>query len=100
MNESFFDFLNNRTEDGGSWFISAHEHKSYYESAEDFIKEDELHHDSPLYKFKDDEQRQLAIDTNSIFHLHWYQRTPVSFVSYAAPTMDLLEAWVREDNDD
>ena len=44
------------------------------------------------WDWKDEEQKQRAIDTNEVWTLDWYPRTPISFYSIAAPTLrELLE---------
>lgn len=70
--------------------LEHNEHRNYYLSAADWIRE----HD--LYEFASDEAKQRAIATDEIWTLHWYPETPISFNAIAAPTLDeLLEFAAR-----
>jgi hypothetical protein len=65
--------------------LTHNEHKSYYESAAKFIAERKA-------LWKDDESKKRAIDTDEIWQLQWYPRTPVGFHRVMAPTLqELLE---------
>ena len=37
--------------------------------------------------FESPEHRQRSIDTNELWELHWYPRTPISFIVVHAPTL-------------
>lgn len=98
--DKFFEFLKNNTEDAGNWSIECSQHKSYYETAKQVIEEWEADKNvGPCLDFETPAHRQRAIDTNTIFYLQWYRRTPVSFDSYAAPTMEELASWVMSDQE-
>jgi hypothetical protein len=45
--------------------------------------------------FSDADARQRAIDTNSVWVLQWYPRTPVGFNWIAAPTLAEVLAFAR-----
>lgn len=65
--------------------LTHNEHKSYYESAEKFVTEREA-------MWKDDESKKRAVETDEIWQLQWYPRTPVTFNRVMAPTLqELLE---------
>lgn len=61
------------------------EHKNVYMTAAAYIEEQGAHWDwvSP-------EQRQKAIETDSIWALQWYPNTPIAFCALAAADLDVL----------
>lgn len=62
--------------------LEHNEHLNYYETPEQHIANCELAED-----FESPAEMQKAIDTNSIWVLHWYPETPVGFYRVAAPTL-------------
>lgn len=54
--------------------IECNEHKLYYQSAEDFLSEQNFQH--PGF-FISPEDRQKCIDTNTIWKISWYPDTPI-----------------------
>lgn len=67
-------------------FLTHNEHKNYYETAADKIREWEETEWNPTWK--DEDAKQRAIDTNEIWELQWYPDTPVGFCVVAAPTLE------------
>lgn len=71
-------------------FLTHNEHRDYYEKAADYIREG-CERQSPT-TWKDEEAKQRAIETDEIWELQWYPRTPIGFFHVAAPTLhELLE---------
>ena len=57
-------------------YITHNQHKSYYESVEDAVAEiDEREPDS----WATPEERQRALDSDSIWRVQWYPDTPIGF---------------------
>lgn len=66
--------------------IQHNEHRDFYMTATEWLD------DHGMYEFRTAEQRQRAIDSDSIWTLHWYPKTPIGFHAIAAPTLrELLE---------
>lgn len=63
--------------------INFNEHAGVYESAEDWLKDNEVDWVSP-------EERQKAIDTDSIWSCQWYPITPIGFCKLAASDFNTL----------
>lgn len=98
MIEEFFKYLAEHTEDLGSWSIEFNDHKSVYETASQVLARFDEHSDvGPFFGFESPEMKQKCIDTNTIYSLQWYNLTPVGFVTYAAPSLQDLAAWVLKD---
>ena len=73
-------------------YLEHNSHKDVYESAKDWMDGR-----FDLYEWKDDESKQRAIDTDSIWTLQWYPDTPVGFYAVAAPTLEELIAFASEE---
>lgn len=66
------------------------EHLDNYETAAEWLKEDESR-GAPA-KWKDDDAKRRAVETNEVWELQWYPRTPIGSYRIAAPTLnELLE---------
>lgn len=65
-----------------SMTITHNDHKSYYQSAEDWIKEESM------YDWDSEEEKARAIELDSIWTVQWYPRTPNTFYSVAASTLE------------
>jgi len=61
------------------------EHRGYYESADEWMKDNE-----EIYEWPSDDAKKKAIETDSIWTLTWYPATPVGSYSIAAPTLEEL----------
>lgn len=61
--------------------ITHNEHRNYRETAANWIADNE-HCD-----WESEEAKQIAIDTDEIWVMHWYPETPVGFFAVAAPTL-------------
>lgn len=66
-----------------SMTLTHNDHKSYYESPENWIEE---HAD--WCDWENTEAKQRAIDTDSIWTIQWYPDTPIGFICVAAPTLE------------
>lgn len=71
-------------------YLEHNAHKDYYETAIESIVEN---HNNPCpYQWKNDEHKNRSMDTNEVWTLQWYPRTPIGFHLIAAPTLsELLE---------
>ncbi len=72
-------------------FLQHNEHKNYYEKPGAWL--------AGLLNqptFQSEAARAVAIETDSIWTLQWYPRTPVGFNYIAAPTLEELLAWAKE----
>lgn len=76
-------------------FLTHNEHKDYYQSAEDWLKEQISDSKDPLYSWESEEAMVRAIATDSIWVLHWYPDTPIGFYCIAAPTLEELLAYAE-----
>lgn len=66
-------------------FLIHNEHKNYYESIVDLIKDEQD-------LFRDSVCRTRSIETDELWTLQWYPDTPAGFYKVAAPTLfELLE---------
>lgn len=72
--------------------ISHNEHKTYRESAADYITQSEHLH------WEDERAKQAAIDTDEIWVMHWYPETPIGFHAVAAPTLEDLLRVVKDES--
>jgi hypothetical protein len=70
--------------------IQHNDHKGIYQSAADWIEENEI------FRWKDEASQQRAIETDSIWTLMWYPDTPIGSYSIAAPTLEEVLAWAAE----
>ena len=71
-------------------YLEHNKHKDYYQTAAEAIAEEKLSNSELEFESPDHERR--AIETNEIWTLRWYPKTPVDFYSVAAPTLgELLE---------
>lgn len=69
--------------------ITHNDHKNCRETAEDWLEnmDDWCDWETP-------DARQRAIDTDSIWTIQWYPKTPIGFICLAAPTLEELLAFV------
>lgn len=72
--------------------ICHNDHKDIYESAEQWIVNNEW------CDWKNDEDKQRAIATDSIWTIQWYPDTPVGFIAIAAPTLAELLEWANSED--
>lgn len=73
--------------------ICHNDHKDVYETPEQWI----VDHDD-WCEWKNDEDKQRAIDTDSIWTIQWYPETPIGFITVAAPTLPELLEWANSEN--
>lgn len=67
--------------------LTHNEHKDMYQPVEEWISE---HEDNNTFDWVSVESRRLAIETNSVWVLHWYPTSPVGFCAFAAHDLNLL----------
>jgi hypothetical protein len=65
-------------------YLQHNEHKNMYEEASQWIA------DNDMYDWENEEAKQRAIETDSIWTIQWYPNTPVGFNAVAAPTLEEL----------
>lgn len=90
MSKNFNDIvelLNNNTSDGGSWSIDFNDHKTNYETPEEYHG----------YNYLDNENMLEGVDTKKdIYYLHWYKDTPVGFLSGCFNTLDKMYEFIEK----
>ena len=67
-------------------FLTHNEHKDYYETVEEWLNS----MSQCPWDFRDEESLKRCIETNEIWTLQFYPRTPIAFEAYAAPTLEEL----------
>lgn len=72
--------------------ITHNEHKDYYESAEERIG-------ITNPKWKSDEAKRMAIETDSVWVMHWYPDNPIGSICVASPTLEELLEFALEVED-
>lgn len=70
-------------------YLTHNEHRNYYESAVEWVGNRDA-------QFKNEESKERAIATDSVWVLQWYPDTPVGFHMIAAPTLEEVLAWAAE----
>jgi hypothetical protein len=79
-------------------FLTHNQHKDYYQSAKETIEEQKEHECPP--DWRNDEQKQRAIETNEIWELQWYPDTPIGCYAICAPTLKELLEFAKEIEND
>lgn len=79
----------------GALFLEHNAHKNSYQSIIEWI-EDDKENGQEFYAWKNEEQKQRAIDANEVWTLQWYPETPVGFHAVAAPTLEELLEFANE----
>jgi len=74
-----------------SLFITHNQHKSYYETIEQYLEP---------YDWDDDwvseEQKQKSLETQELWELQWYPDTPISFYKVMGADLDVVLAKALE----
>lgn len=70
--------------------LEHNEHKNYYDTAQQWLKEQAQNGESPNHYFKDTEAYIKAITTDEVWVLQWYPNTPIGFIRVMAPTLEEL----------
>lgn len=83
VNELAQDFEASLPTHAAGLMLSHNEHRSFYESVEQWIQ------DKPFDWVSEDERAQ-AVETDNVWVLHWYPATPVGFHSIAASSLAAL----------
>jgi hypothetical protein len=68
--------------------IEFNQHAMYYETVEKWLADHEG--DNCWFEWVSPEERQRAIDTDSVWTCQWYPITPVGFHAIAASTFEAL----------
>lgn len=77
-----------------SMHITHNDHKSSYETAEDWIL---CNDDNHYADWISAEEKAKALETDSIWTLQWYPETPIGFCCVAASSFEaLMEHFERE----
>ena len=72
-----------------------------YQTVEQSILNDEAKDENiRRHRFRSMDERQEAIDTNSLWELQWYPDTPIGSYSISAPTLPKLMAFLRAEQKD
>lgn len=71
--------------------IEHNEHKVYYESIGEYLGRHEM-----AETWKDKEAWQRMMDTDEIWEMQWFPRTPVVSAHVCAPTLSELLEWAKE----
>ncbi len=69
--------------------LSHNDHKSVYEPIEEYLSHSDM-------DWVSEEQKQKAIDEDSIWEIQWYPNTPVGFLYFAACDLNVLLAHVKD----
>lgn len=67
--------------------IGHNEHKGSYLTAEQAVEENEVTH---LYEWVSKDEKQKAVEKDSIWILQWYPKTPIGFFCMAASNLEVL----------
>ncbi|EIM25731.1 hypothetical protein [Microvirga lotononidis] len=79
----------------GSLHLTHNDHKSYYQTVSQWLADQEA--GNCWFDWVSPEQRQKAIDTDSVWTIQWYPETPIGFCALAAADLDALLAAANED---
>lgn len=74
--------------------IHFNEHAAIYESVAAWIEDEESDGHGPIFDWISPEERQKAIETDSVWYCQWYPHTPVGFCCLAAASFQTLMAAV------
>lgn len=72
-----------------SMTLTHNEHRIYYEDPAQWIE------DNKWAQWKDQESKDRAIKTNSIWTIQWFPVTPIGSYAFAAPTCDEVLAMAK-----
>lgn len=61
--------------------IVHNEHKSNYETVEQWLEDD-------FFQWDSEEAKQRAIETDEVWTIQWYPNTPIGSHAIAAPTLE------------
>jgi len=74
--------------------LSHNNHKDYYQTIEEWEGEQQSHYGNNNWISED--ERELAIKTDSLWVLHWYPNTPIGFYEvWGAGVETVLEASLK-----
>ena len=67
-------------------YLGHNAHKDVYETIEEYYDPED---------FVSREEWMKAVETDSVWHLHWYPDTPIGFYTVCASTLDAVEEAIR-----
>lgn len=71
--------------------LTHNDHRGVYQSVEDWDADQQRGSDGGAwYEWVSDEERQRAIESDSVWTLQWYPDTPVGFFALAASDLNVL----------
>jgi len=79
-----------------SFALTHNAHKDYYETVAETLE------NGPYYEghaWASLEERQRAIDSDSLWTMHWYPETPVGFNVVHASSLEAIMAWLAAQDD-
>jgi len=90
-------FLTNMIHDakGGSLTIHFNDHKSVYRTARQTVLDGSIAADD----FISEEEFVKAMNTDTIWNIHWYPSTPVGFYSIYASSLSALLTYLKDEID-
>lgn len=75
--------------------VNFNEHAVYYETAEDWLSDQDDGKKECWFEWVSPEERAKAIAADSIWTCQWYPKTPVGFCALAASSYEALMAAVN-----
>ena len=88
INECYINFIENLPAHKAGMTITHNNHKNYYQTADQWIEEDEK--ENEFYTWENEQEKQKAIAKNEIWTMQWYPNTPVGFNCIAASSLESL----------
>jgi len=79
--------------------ITHNDHKDYYDSIDDWAKKnDKAELFGCNYEWVSEEEKQRAIELDSLWTMQAYPHTPIGFYSYCASSLEALINYVNEEH--
>jgi hypothetical protein len=78
----------------GGLILQHNDHRTIYQSAEEWIEDNSKRDISIIWV--SEKEKQLAIENDSIWLLQWYPDTPVGFYCVCASTLGALQSYFLE----
>lgn len=76
--------------------IQFNQHAVYYQTAEEWLADQDDGSDRCWFDWVSDEERQKALASGRVWTCQWYQDTPVGFSALAASSFEALMAAVNQ----
>lgn len=68
--------------------INHNPNRVLYQSVKEYIEQLEELGASHIDEWKDEKSKQIALETNQLWEIHWYPNTPVGHCIVFAPTLE------------